>query len=167
MVASRLLEIPVSVQPVDAIRAMRLIAESRGWQTKLIEESRMVHRWAIVMPITRQARVIGFHVTSGEATGFSIRTWSQTPGSAGSLVFVSFEIPRQLEGDRWDSIIKEWVKGLPRCPWKWTFGERSRLGYMLPEFKRSRVQFTKQGIDTKSWIGSDLDLIKRFEEEDN
>ena len=162
MVASRLLEIPVSVQPIDAIRSMRLIAESQGWETKLIEESRMVHRWAIVMPITRQARVIGFHVTSGEATGFSIRTWSQTPGSAGSLVFVSFEIPRQLEGEKWDSIIKEWVKGLPRCPWKWTFGERSRLGYLLPEFKRSRVQFTKQGIDMKSWGGASIDSGKEI-----
>ena len=31
MVSSRTIEIPVSVNPTDAIRAMREIGESKGW----------------------------------------------------------------------------------------------------------------------------------------
>lgn len=151
MASSRLLEIPVSIAPTDAIRALRLIGESRGWSMHRIEESRMVHRWAIVVPISRQARVLGLVVDDGEAVGLSIRSWSYTPGSAGRLSTVSFEVPRQLEGESWTSLLREWSDSLPRCPWKWSFGERSMIGYFLPEFRRSRVLFRGERIDIDDW----------------
>ena len=151
MASSRLLEIPVSIAPTDAIRALRLIGESRGWSMHRIEESRMVHRWAIVVPISRQARVLGLVVDDGEAVGLSIRSWSYIPGSAGRLSTVSFEVPRQLEGESWTSLLREWSDSLPRCPWKWSFGERSMIGYFLPEFRRSRVLFRSERIDIDDW----------------
>ena len=151
MAPSRLLEIPVSIAPTDAIRALRLIGESRGWSMHRIEESRMVHRWAIVVPISRQARVLGLVVDDGEAVGLSIRSWSYIPGSAGRLSTVSFEVPRQLEGESWTSLLREWSDSLPRCPWKWSFGERSMIGYFLPEFRRSRVLFRGERIDIDDW----------------
>ena len=151
MASSRLLEIPVSIAPTDAIRALRLIGESRGWSMHRIEESRMVHRWAIVVPISRQARVRGLGVDDGEAVGLSIRSWSYIPGSAGRLSTVSFEVPRQLEGESWTSLLREWSDSLPRCPWKWSFGERSMIGYFLPEFRRSRVLFRGERIDIDDW----------------
>ena len=153
MASSRLLEIPVSIAPTDAIRALRLIGESRGWSMHRIEESRMVHRWAIVVPISRQARVLGLVVDDGEAVGLSIRSWSYIPGSAGRLSTVSFEVPRQLEGESWTSLLREWSDSLPRCPWKWSFGERSMIGYFLPEFRRSRVLFRGERIDIDNWQG--------------
>ena len=153
MAPSRLLEIPVSIAPTDAIRALRLIGESRGWSMHRIEESRMVHRWAIVVPISRQARVLGLVVDDGEAVGLSIRSWSYIPGSAGRLSTVSFEVPRQLEGESWTSLLREWSDSLPRCPWKWSFGERSMIGYFLPEFRRSRVLFRGERIDIDNWQG--------------
>ena len=58
-----------------------------------LEESRVVHRWAIIMPIARSARVIGLSIDSGPGVGLSLRSWSYTPGSAGSITMVSFEIP--------------------------------------------------------------------------
>ena len=151
MAPSRLLEIPVSIAPTDAIRALRLIGESRGWSMHRIEESRMVHRWAIVVPISRQARVLGLVVDDGEAVGLSIRSWSYIPGSTGRLSTVSFEVPRQLEGESWTSLLREWSDSLPRCPWKWSFGERSMIGYFLPEFRRSRVLFRGERIDIDDW----------------
>ena len=153
MAPSRLLEIPVSIAPTDAIRALRLIGESRGWSMHRIEESRMVHRWAIVVPLSRQARVLGLVVDDGEAVGLSIRSWSYIPGSAGRLSTVSFEVPRQLEGESWTSLLREWSDSLPRCPWKWSFGVRSMIGYFLPEFRRSRVLFRGERIDIDNWQG--------------
>jgi len=155
MASSRLLEIPVSIAPTDAIRALRLIGESRGWSMHRIEESRMVHRWAIVVPISRQARVLGLVVDDGEAVGLSIRSWSYIPGSAGRLSTVSFEVPRQLEGESWTSLLREWSDSLPRCPWKWSFGERSMIGYFLPEFRRSRVLFRGERVDVDDWRGDE------------
>ena len=157
MASSRLLEIPVSIAPTDAIRALREIGEARGWEMRRIQESRMVHRWAIIVPISRQARVIGLVVEDGESAGFSIRSWSYVPGSAGRLSTVSFEIPRQMEGEIWTSLLMQWAGSLPRCPWKWSFGERSMIGYFLPEFRRSRVLFRGEGVDTDDWNRSDSD----------
>ena len=155
MASSRLLEIPVSITPTDAIRALREIGESKGWEMRRIQESRMVHRWAIVVPISRQARVLGLVVEDGEAAGLSIRSWSYVPGSAGRLSTVSFEVPRQMEGENWTSLLREWSDSLPRCPWKWSFGERSMIGYFLPEFRRSRTAFRGEGIDTDDWKESE------------
>ena len=154
MASSRLLEIPVSITPTDAIRALREIGESRGWEMRRIQESRMVHRWAIVVPISRQARVLGLVVEDGEAAGLSIRSWSYVPGSAGRLSTVSFEVPRQMEGENWTSLLREWSDSLPR-PWKWSFGERSMIGYFLPEFRRSRVLFRGERIDIDDWKESE------------
>ena len=155
MASSRLLEIPVSITPTDAIRALREIGESKGWEMRRIQESRMVHRWAIVVPISRQARVLGLVVEDGEAAGLSIRSWSYVPGSAGRLSTVSFEVPRQMEGENWTSLLREWSDSLPRCPWKWSFGERSMIGYFLPEFRRSRVLFRGERIDIDHWKESE------------
>ena len=155
MASSRLLEIPVSITPTDAIRALREIGETRGWDMRRIQESRMVHRWAIVVPISRQARVLGLVVEDGEAAGLSIRSWSYVPGSAGRLSTVSFEVPRQMEGESWISLLREWGDSLPRCPWKWSFGERSMIGYFLPEFRRSRVLFRGERIDIDDWKESE------------
>ncbi len=155
MASSRLLEIPVSITPTDAIRALREIGESKGWGMRRIQESRMVHRWAIVVPISRQARVLGLVVEDGEAAGLSIRSWSYVPGSAGRLSTVSFEVPRQMEGDSWTTLLREWSDSLPRCPWKWSFGERSMIGYFLPEFRRSRVLFRGERIDIDDWKESE------------
>jgi hypothetical protein len=155
MVVSRLIEIPVSIAPTDGIRALRQIGESRGWTMRRVQETRMVHRWAIIMPISRQARVLGLVVEDGEAIGLSIRSWSFIPGSAGRLSMVAFEVPRGFEGDKWKELLSEWVESLPRCPWKWSFSERSMIGYFLPEFRRSRVLFSSEGVDIEDWKGHD------------
>ena len=155
MVVTRLIEIPVSITPTDGIRALRQIGESRGWNMRRVQETRMVHRWAIIVPISRQARVLGLVVEDGEAIGLSIRSWSFVPGSAGRLSMVAFEVPRGLEGEKWKELLFEWSHSLPRCPWKWSFSERSMIGYFLPEFRRSRALFSSEGVDISDWEGID------------
>ena len=155
MVVTRLIEIPVSITPTDGIRALRQIGESRGWNMRRVQETRMVHRWAIIVPISRQARVLGLVVEDGEAIGLSIRSWSFVPGSAGRLSMVAFEVPRGIEGGKWKKLLFEWSQSLPRCPWKWSFSERSMIGYFLPEFRRSRALFSSEGVDISDWEGLD------------
>ena len=101
--------------------------------------------------LAKRARVFGLKVEDGEAEGLSIRTWSYVPGSAGRISFVSFRIPELFEGEKWTSFLKEWSSYLPRCPWKWSFWERSTIGYLLPEFKKSRVAFSREGVGISKW----------------
>ena len=154
MVVTRLIEIPVSITPTDGIRALRQIGESRGWTMRRVQETRMVHRWAIIVPISRQARVMGLVVEDGEAVGLSIRSWSFIPGSSGRLSMVAFEVPKGLEGEKWKELLARWAASLPRCPWMWSFSERSMIGYFLPEFRRSRTLFSSEGVDIEDWEGS-------------
>jgi hypothetical protein len=151
----RRLEIPVSITPTDAIRAMRVIGESRNWRMHRIEEATMVHRWAIIVPLAKRARVLGLVIDEGDAEGLSLRSWSYVPGSAGRLSFVSFNIPEWFDGPEWVSFLREWSTQLPRCPWKWGFWERSIIGYRLPEFRRSRRLFSNEGVDIRNWQSSD------------
>ena len=58
----RMLEIPVSIVPTEAIRALREIGETRDWVMNRFEESTIVHRWAIIVPLTKRARVLGLSV---------------------------------------------------------------------------------------------------------
>ena len=151
MMSSRIVEIPVSVTPTDAIRAIREIGEHNNWKMRRLEEAKMVSRWAIVMPISKMARVLGITVEDGEAKGFSMRVWSHTPGSAGKITKVSFEIPIEIDGEIWTKILNQWVSRFERCPWKWSFGERSMIGYFQPEFYKSKSQLKKEGVDITKW----------------
>ncbi|MED5273631.1 MAG: hypothetical protein VX865_01440 [Candidatus Thermoplasmatota archaeon] len=154
MVSLRVLEIPVSVTPADALRSFRTVCESRDWEMYRVEETRVVNRWAIIMPLTRSARVLGMIVEEEEVDGLSLRSWSFVPGSAGRVSMVSFDIPDSIGSEEWRDFLREWCSLLPRCPWKWTFWERSVIGYFIPEFRRSRVLFRKEGIDISSWTSS-------------
>ena len=125
---SRTIEIPVSINPTDAIRAMREIGESKGWSMKRIDDSTIVQRWAIIVPITRSTRVLGIQVKGGISDGLELRAWSFIPGSAGRISFVSFTVPDLFDGLDWEVFLNEWIVRLPRCPWKWSFMERSVIG---------------------------------------
>ena len=93
MSMERMLEIPVSIVPTDAIRAMRLIGESSGWEMSRFQDSTLVHRWAIIVPIAKRARVLGLKVTGGEAKGLEIRSWSYVPGSSGTVSYTHLTLP--------------------------------------------------------------------------
>ena len=99
MHSTRVLEIPVSVTATDAVRYFRIACEERGWEGSRLEESRVVHRWAIIVPLTNSARVLGMEIKGGIADGLSLRAWSYTPGSAGVVTMISFEVPDSIDGD--------------------------------------------------------------------
>ncbi len=151
----RMLEIPVSVNPTDAIRAMRIIGEESGWQMNRIEETKIVQRWAIIAPMANRARVLGLVVNSGEAKGLALRSWSHVAGSAGRMSFAEFRVPECFDGENWSLFLQKWSGLMPRCPWKWSFMERSIIGFLLPEFRRSRKSFAKEGVDTSKWENGD------------
>ena len=70
----------------------------------------------------------------------------RTKGSAGAINMAAWTIPGGEGNEEARELIREWAKSLPRCPWKWSFGERSKIGYLLPVFRRSRKVFAKLGL---------------------
>ena len=46
------------------------------------------------------------------------------------------------------TFLETYRKATARDPWKFPFGERSRAGYLLPEFGRAKRAWTAMGFDT-------------------
>jgi hypothetical protein len=153
----RHLKVETCITPTAAVRALRELAQEAGWRCRRIQGTRLVDRWAIIMPIAQGSRTIGLEIESGPLTEVAMEAYSHVRGSAGALTVVEWLIPNELE-DEWRQLFAEWTARLPRCPWKWTFGERSTLGYFLPVFSRSRRLFRRQGVNVskKAWPEQDL-----------
>lgn len=142
-------EIPVSVGSVDAVRSFRIIAESARWKVTRHEGKRPVHRMAIIMPLQQSVRTFGIVIDNGPLEGAAMQAWSHTPGSAGQITTTEWVIPETIDGEIWHNFICAWAADLPRIPNRWTFWERSRIGYLLPEYGRSKRRLAKWGLNPK------------------
>jgi hypothetical protein len=43
-------------------------------------------------------------------------------------------------------LVQNWAVMMPRSPFRWTWGERMTIGFLLPVFRRSRKAFSAMGI---------------------
>ncbi|CAI8239271.1 MAG: Uncharacterised protein [Methanobacteriota archaeon] len=161
-------EFSTCLKPTEMVRELREIVVNSGWTYERVESVRTVDRFAIIMPITQLAKSLGIKITSGPYLGLELLCWSHTPGSSGSLHFTSWSFPTKINDDDFDKLIKLWSSKLSRQPWRWTFGERSVIGYFHPVFGKSKKFYKHLGFDVKSkvWpIGLEIELPTVFEEE--
>ena len=155
MLPPRHLKVETCVTPTAAVRALREMAQEAGWRSRRIQGSRLVDRWAVIMPIASGSRTIGLVLETGPLTEVAMEAYSHVRGSAGALTIVEWLIPNELE-DEWRQLFAEWTARLPRCPWRWSFGERSTIGFLLPVFGRSTRLFRKQGVDVSKRAWPDI-----------
>jgi|ETNmetMinimDraft_4_1059912.scaffolds.fasta_scaffold19851_4 hypothetical protein len=168
MVKLQTVEFSTCLKPTDMIRELREIVVNSGWTYERIESVRTVDRFAIIMPITQLAKSLGIKITSGPYNGLELLCWSHTPGSSGSLHFTSWCFPIKIGVTNFENLITLWSSKLSRQPWKWTFGERSIIGYFHPVFGKSKKFYKNLGFDVKSkvWpIKVEVELPTVFEEE--
>jgi|TARA_B100000767_G_scaffold217585_1_gene205314 hypothetical protein len=153
MVRRATLDLEVSVSPVHAIKTLRLLAEEAGWTMERHEGSRLVDRFAIIMPMAQSTRTLGLRILDGPLLGLEMTTWSETRGSAGALNIISLVLPGGTDHPLIQTLLEHWVSQVPRCPWQWSFSERSKIGYMLPVWRKARRKFRDLGFETKktSW----------------
>ena len=59
----------VSTSPIENLKAFRLIAESNEWEFTTHEGSRLVDRFAIIMPMAQNARSLGLEIMEGPLQG--------------------------------------------------------------------------------------------------
>ena len=149
MVRRNSLDLELSVAPVDCIRSLRQLCESKGRCLERHEGARLVDRFAIIMPMAQSARTLGLKVLDGPLMGLELTTWSEVRGSAGAVHICSWILPGGPQHPKIQNLMQHWVANLPRCPWRWTFGERSKIGFLLPTWKKSRRSFTNLGFDTE------------------
>jgi len=101
------------------------------------------------MPMAQSTRTLGIRVLDGPLRGLEMTAWSETRGSAGALNITSWVMPGGMEDELNQRLLEHWVARVPRCPWHWTFSERSKVGYMLPVWRKARKKFRELGFDVK------------------
>ncbi len=153
MAKPRSATLEVNVTPTQAIRALRELCGSAEWEWKREEGSRVVDRMMIIMPIARVTKTFRIIITSGPAEGLSLTAWEEVSGSSGGITQTEWIVPGYLTGEPFNNLLNAWCARHPNCPWRWSFGQRSVIGFLLPVWRRSRRQFSKFGINTsrKAW----------------
>ena len=132
MVAKREFILEVCTTPAQNIKALRHQGEVMDWSMTRHEGSRMVDRFAIIMPMVQSSRCLGLSFDDGPLAGLEMHTWQETTGSSGAVGKTAWTIPGGIENPEAKKLIKQWAGQLPRCPWKWTFGAVSYTHLTLP-----------------------------------
>ena len=83
----------VSTSPIENVKAFRLIAESNNWPITTHEGSRLVDRFAIIIPMAQSARTLGLELMEGPLQGLEMHSWAETKGSAGAINMTAWTIP--------------------------------------------------------------------------
>ena len=83
----------VSTSPIENIKALRILAESNEWSLTTHEGSRLVDRFAIIIPMAQSARTLGLEVMDGPLKGLELHSWAETKGSAGAINMAAWTIP--------------------------------------------------------------------------
>jgi len=148
MARPRSVILEVNITPTQAIRALRELAETADWEWQREEGSRLVDRMMIIMPITRATVTFRLAILSGEGKGLILTAWEEVPGSSGGITKVEWIVPGHLTGEPFRELLRSWCARHPNCPWRWSFGQRSVIGFLLPIWWRSRREFKKFGLDT-------------------
>jgi hypothetical protein len=136
----------VSVPVVASAAAVRAALESLGWEFERRKSTRLYSKFAFILTLPKAAHVFQFVVSGPPA--FTVETW-QTDIAAGALMtFLRVEGVRvESEGDL-RAFLAAYRTAAGKDPWRFTAGERSRAGYLLPEFARAKKAWAKQGFAT-------------------
>ena len=102
----------VSTSPIENIKALRLLAESNDWSLTTHEGSRLVDRFAIIIPMAQSARTLGLEVMDGPLKGLELHSWAETKGSAGAINMAAWTIPGGQGNEEAMDLIREWAKSL-------------------------------------------------------
>ncbi len=148
MARPRSVSLEANITPTQAVRALRELAEAAGWKWERDEGSRFVDRMMVIMPIARATRTFRIAILSGEGAGLILTAWEEVAGSAGGITKIEWIVPSHLTGEPFKELLHAWCTRHPNCPWRWSFAQRSMIGFLLPVWRRSRREFTKFGFDT-------------------
>ena len=111
MVRKATLDLEVSVSSIQAIRIFRELAEEAGWSLERHEGSRLVDRFAIIMPMAQSARTLGLKVLNGPMRGMELTCWSETRGSSGAVNIASWLVPGGPDEPQFRTLVHHWVAG--------------------------------------------------------
>jgi hypothetical protein len=136
----------VSVPVVQSAGAVRASLEELGWAFERRKTSRIYSKFQVIMMLPKAAHVFQFVLKEPE--GVTIETWAADVAAGAVLTFLRIEGIREDHEPEIRMFLEQYRKAAGKDPWKFPFGERSRAGYLLPEFGRAKRAWAAMGFDT-------------------
>lgn len=140
-------ESAVSVPVLQSAGAVRASLEELGWKFERRKTTRIYSKFQIIMMLPKGAHVFQFVLQDIE--GVTIETWAADVAAGAVLTFLRIEGIREDQEPDVKKFLAAYRKAVGKDPWKFPFGERSRAGYLLPEFGRAKRAWALMGFDTK------------------
>ena len=144
--AGRTFQSAVSVKVVESAGAVRASLEALGWEFERRKSNKIYSKFAVVIMMPKAAHVFQFVVKKGP--DITIETWAADVAAGAMLTFL--RIP-DIKGDDEPEVkrfLEHYAKAVGKDPWRFAFGERSKAGYLLPEFGRAKKAWASFGFDT-------------------
>jgi hypothetical protein len=129
---------------------VRASLEQLGWSFERKKSTRLYSRFAFIIMLPKGAYVFQFDVK--KPFPLLIETW-ETEASPGALIahlkVEGFTADHEDEVRRMLALYRQAVG---RAPWHFTRAQRSRAGYLLPEFSRAKKAWAALGFDVKEKV---------------
>ena len=137
----------VSVAVVPSAAAVRASLEELGWTFERRKTNRIYSKFTFVIMLPKAAHVFQFVVQG--TPSFTIETWSEDISAGSLMTFLRIDDIAPADKPAAAQFLEMYRKALEKDPWHFTAGERSRRGYLLPEFRRAKKEWAAMGFDTK------------------
>ena len=125
---------PVSIPSNEMVAHVKETLEEMGFTYRRERTYHHYSRLLIVLPMPESSYVFRFRVLS--PAKFLIDLYDTRPTHSGELHFIELRDVENLDVAR--RFLRKLVARMPRKPWKFTFMERFRTGFLTPEYVRAR-----------------------------
>ncbi len=129
----------VSVPSQEMARIARRTLNEMGYGFSRDRTYKNFTRFAVVIPIPEAAYTFRFWVE--EPTPFVLDLYSTRPTHTGVVHFVEVHMIEDEEDVR--RFLRGLVERMPRLPWKFTFMDRFKYGFVVPEFVTARRKWRR------------------------
>ena len=134
----------VSVPVVPSAGAIRACLEELGWKFERRKTSRIYSKFAVIIMMPKAAHVFQFVVKEGPPV--TIETWAADVAAGAVLTFLRIDDIRPEDEPEIKRFLEAYRTAVGKDPWQFTRGERSRAGYLLPEFRKARKAWAAMGF---------------------
>lgn len=139
---------PVSVGVLESAGAVRAALEDLGWPYERRKSVRLYSKFAVAVMLPKGAYVFQFKVTGKPDT--TVETWETEMSPGARIAHLKVEGETASDPAQLRAFLDLYRRAAGKDPWRFSAGERSRAGFLLPEFSRAKKAWAAAGFDVKA-----------------
>jgi hypothetical protein len=136
----------VAVGVVESAAVVRAALDELAIPFEKKKSTKLYTKFSFIISIPKGSYVFQFALKTEPP--ILIETWETELSPGARMAHLRIEGFTEAQREQIRGFLQLYRKGAGRDPWAFTFGERSRAGYLLPEFGRARQAWAEFGFET-------------------